>query len=68
MPLSWNKRIITFGRIVDYLEKLGELDNTLIVIISDNGASAEGGVHGTFNEALFFNNVEETLADNLKVL
>jgi len=55
-----------FGRIVDYLEKLGELDNTLIVIISDNGASSEGGVNGTFNEALFFNGVEETLADNLK--
>ena len=48
-----------FGRITDYLEKLGELDNTIIVIISDNGASAEGGVHGTFNEALFFNNVDE---------
>ena len=55
-----------FGRIIEFLEKIGELDNTIVVIISDNGASAEGGVHGTFNEALFFNNVEETLEDNLK--
>jgi arylsulfatase len=55
-----------FGRIIDYVEGLGELDNTIVVIISDNGASAEGGVHGTFNEALFFNQVEETLEDNLE--
>ena len=55
-----------FGRIVSFLETIDELDNTLIVIISDNGASAEGGVHGTFNEALFFNAVEETLEDNLR--
>jgi arylsulfatase len=55
-----------FGRIIDFLEMLGELDNTIVVIISDNGASAEGGVHGTFNEALFFNGIEETLEDNLE--
>ncbi len=55
-----------FGRIIEYLEKISELDNTLVVIISDNGASSEGGVNGTFNEALFFNAVEETLDDNLK--
>jgi arylsulfatase len=54
-----------FGRIVDYLERIGELDNTLIMVISDNGASAEGGVHGTFNEMLFFNRAPETLEDNL---
>ncbi|WP_027368993.1 arylsulfatase [Desulfocurvibacter africanus] len=55
-----------FGRVMDFVETLGELDNTLVIVISDNGASAEGGVHGTFNEALFFNSVEETLKDNLK--
>ncbi|MFV1962374.1 MAG: sulfatase-like hydrolase/transferase, partial [Acidimicrobiia bacterium] len=54
-----------FGRIIDYVDELDELDNTIVVVISDNGASAEGGVHGTFNEALFFNGVEETLEDNL---
>ena len=34
-----------FGRILDQLEQIGELDNTLIMVISDNGASAEGGCH-----------------------
>ncbi|MEA2000384.1 MAG: arylsulfatase [Actinomycetota bacterium] len=54
-----------FGRIVDYLEEIGELDNTMIIVVSDNGPSAEGGVHGTFNEMLFFNKAPETLEDNL---
>jgi arylsulfatase A-like enzyme len=55
-----------FSRIIDFIEKIGELDNTLVVVVSDNGASAEGGVHGTYNEALFFNSVKERLEDNLK--
>jgi arylsulfatase len=39
------------GRIVDSLEASGELDNTLILyIVGDNGASAEGGLQGTFSE------------------
>jgi arylsulfatase len=46
-----------FGRILDYLERIGELDNTLILFTSDNGASGEGGLHGTFNENGFFNGV-----------
>ena len=39
------------GRVIDALEEIGILDDTLIVyIIGDNGASAEGGPHGTFRE------------------
>lgn len=39
------------GRVIDQLEKSGELDNTLIFyIVGDNGPSAEGGLEGTFNE------------------
>ncbi|MEX0800839.1 MAG: arylsulfatase [Dehalococcoidia bacterium] len=53
------------GRLIDFLESIGELDNTLIVAISDNGASAEGGPHGSLNEAMFFNRVPETVEDNL---
>ena len=34
-----------FGRIISYLEDIGELDNTLVMVVSDNGPSAEGGVH-----------------------
>ena len=37
------------GRLIDYLERTGELDNTLIVWISDNGASGEGGPDGSIN-------------------
>jgi len=54
-----------FGRIIEFLEKIGRLENTIVVVVSDNGASAEGGVNGTFNEQLFFNTVEERLDDNL---
>jgi arylsulfatase len=54
------------GRVIDFIDELGELDDTIVVVLSDNGASAEGGEHGTFNEALFFNGVAETLEDNLE--
>ena len=37
------------GRLVDYLKEIGEYDNTLIVFLSDNGASAEGGQDGRYN-------------------
>ncbi len=40
-----------FGRILDALEAAGELDNTIVIIVSDNGASAEGGPFGLYNEA-----------------
>jgi arylsulfatase A-like enzyme len=44
------------GRLLDSLEKLGQLENTLIYyIIGDNGASAEGTLNGTFNEMINFN-------------
>ena len=35
---------------IDYLEESGQLDNTIIVVVSDNGASGEGGPNGSFNE------------------
>ena len=39
------------GRLIDSLAQSGELDNTLVMyIVGDNGASAEGGLEGTFNE------------------
>ena len=48
------------GRIIDYLEESGQLDNTIIVVVSDNGASGEGGPNGTFNEWEFFNGIPST--------
>ncbi|MBP7868196.1 MAG: arylsulfatase [Acidobacteria bacterium] len=55
------------GRLVDALGDLGQLDNTLVFyILGDNGASAEGGMNGVFNEMSYFNGVQETVQDILK--
>jgi arylsulfatase len=56
------------GRLLDYLREQGQLDNTIVMVISDNGASAEGGPTGTTNEAQFFNNAQETLEESLAVI
>ena len=56
------------GRLLDFLGKVGELDNTIIMVLSDNGASAEGGPTGSVNENLFFNNVPESLETNLAAI
>ena len=54
------------GRVLDYLEESGQLDNTVIVVISDNGASGEGGPNGSVNEVKFFNGYLDTVADSLR--
>ena len=52
------------GRVVQAVEDLGELDNTLIIYISgDNGASAEGMLNGTPNEFTTFNGIEVPVKD-----
>jgi len=56
------------GRMLDYLEESGQLDNTLIVLVSDNGASGEGGPNGSVNENKFFNGIPDTIKDNIKYL
>ena len=49
---------VEIGRLVDAIDDLGELDNTLFVyIMGDNGSSAEGGLIGTFNEMLSLNGI-----------
>jgi len=53
------------GRILDYLEESGQLENTIIVVVSDNGSSAEGGPSGSFNENKFLNNIPDTVEANL---
>jgi arylsulfatase len=57
------------GRVVDAIAQTGELDNTMIVLVyGDNGTSAEGGRNGMFSEMTYFNGVQETVADMLKVV
>ena len=53
------------GRILDYLEESGQLDDTVIVVISDNGASGEGGPNGSVNENKFFNGYLDTVEESM---
>ncbi|MEM9503408.1 MAG: sulfatase-like hydrolase/transferase, partial [Cyanobacteria bacterium P01_E01_bin.43] len=53
------------GRVVDAIEELGELDNTMVIYINgDNGSSAEGSFIGTCNEVLNLNGFNLTMEDN----
>jgi len=53
------------GRIVDFLEKTGQLDNTIIFYCADNGASGEGTPNGSVNENKFFNGYPDSLEENM---
>jgi len=54
-------------RLVQAVEEIGQLDNTLVFyIVGDNGSSAEGGMNGLFNEYSYFNGAPETVEDILK--
>ena len=55
------------GRIIAALDRTGALDNTLIMVTSDNGASGEGGLEGTHNEMLVLNGIPKTaMEENMK--
>jgi arylsulfatase A-like enzyme len=56
------------GRIVDYLEESGQLDNTIIFYCADNGASGEGSPNGSVNEGKFFSGWPDTIEDNLALI
>ena len=48
------------GRLVEGLRDMGQLDNTVLVVLTDNGASQEGGPFGVMHEMKFFNGIFET--------
>ena len=57
------------GRLIDAIDEIGEMDNTLIVFIAgDNGTSAEGGMVGMYNEMTYFNGVEEKVEDLIPLM
>ncbi len=56
------------GRIIDYLEETGQLENTIVLYAADNGASGEGSPNGSVNENKFFNGYPDELSENLKYL
>ena len=61
---DWN-----VGRLLDSVEEMGELDNTIVVYIwGDNGASMEGTFTGSFNETTFFNGVVLEPDEQLEII
>jgi arylsulfatase A-like enzyme len=56
------------GRLLDYLEDSGQLGNTVVIVVSDNGASGEGGPDGSVNESKLFNGVPDDLQANLAMI
>ena len=56
------------GRIIDYLEESGQLENTLIIYAADNGASGEGSPNGSVNEDKFANGFPDDIEENLAMI
>src|SRR5262249_44092914 len=53
------------GRVLALLDELDVIDDTLVLVVSDNGASAEGGPIGSFNEHRFLHNRLDDIGDTL---
>lgn len=59
---------VQIGRVVDYLEESGQLDNTVIFYCADNGASGEGSPSGSVNENRFFNGYPDDIESNMALI
>ena len=59
---------VQIGRIIDYLQNTGQLDNTIVFYGADNGASGEGTPNGSVNENKFFNGYPDELSENMKLI
>ncbi len=53
------------GRVLEHLDRVGVADNTVVLFLADNGASAEGGPSGSVDEGLYINDRPQTVADGL---
>ncbi|MCB0239534.1 MAG: sulfatase-like hydrolase/transferase, partial [Anaerolineae bacterium] len=56
------------GRLIDYLEESGQLENTLVIYAADNGTSGEGSPNGSVNENKLFNTYPDDLQENLSMI
>ncbi len=56
------------GRLIDYLETTGQLENTIVFYAADNGTSGEGSPNGSVNENKFFNGYPDTIEENMKYI
>lgn len=55
----------SLARVVDMIERTGQLDDTIVLVLSDNGASQEGGPRGFVNAMAPFNMVPETMDEKI---
>ena len=56
------------GRLLDFLREIDALDDTLVLLVSDNGTSAEGGPIGTFNEHRFTHDQQDDIDETLGLI
>jgi arylsulfatase len=56
------------GRLIEYLETTGQLENTIVIYAADNGTSGEGSPNGSVNENKFFNGYPDSIAENMKYI
>lgn len=54
------------GRMIDLLDKIDKLDNTIVIVTSDNGSSGEGGLTGSFNETYVLNGLQTPFEANME--
>jgi arylsulfatase len=56
---------VQVGRVIDFLERTDQLDNTVVIYCADNGASGEGTPNGSVNENKFFNGFPDSIEENM---
>ena len=62
-------RSTKWADLIDAVDEMGELDNTLVIYMAgDNGSSAEGGLSGLLNEMTFFNAIPEPLDQKIAAI
>jgi arylsulfatase A-like enzyme len=54
------------GRFVDFLAATGDLDNTVLMVLSDNGASSEGNIGGSLNDVRQWNGLNTSTRENIE--
>jgi arylsulfatase len=55
---------VQVGRVIDFLERTDQLDNTVVIYCADNGASGEGTPNGSVNENKFFTGFPDRIEEN----
>jgi arylsulfatase len=56
------------GNLIEFLRTQNVLDDTVVMVLSDNGASGEGGKHGSLNEYRYFLGLPDDLQDNIEAM